>query len=407
LPFLGLDCLSEPALYTDDGLESSTNPKLPWLDPPSIDRWSMAGFVLRWWLLSRLLIIGIMAATSAVRWPIRVNPLVFAGWDGEWYAKIATFGYEFLPDGLIHSVPFFPLYPLLCRGLMQLGLPFWAAGMVVNNLAFLGALGVLAGWMGQRYGVQVARWIVLVLVWCPLSLFCAVTYTEGLFLLLSSLALRAFDRQQYAQAALWGALTTATRLTGITLIPTFLGMAWCRSARANPDSNPDSNPGAHRGWRQNSGQAFAQTSVQTSVPAYLAGILTATGLVLYSAYNAWQFGNPLAFYHAQAAFGHRASAGVDWSRWCQNLLYGFVGSIRWRTGTLMNWTHPLQVCAIELGGYALWRWRRTRIAPWLGFGLLLWLWLLWGDGFIKVAMVGGGALLLWRQRRALGLLLAS
>jgi Gpi18-like mannosyltransferase len=41
------------------------------------------------------------------------------------------------------SIVFFPLFPLVTRLLMTIGLPFEVAGTVVNNLAFLGVLGIL------------------------------------------------------------------------------------------------------------------------------------------------------------------------------------------------------------------------------------------------------------------------
>lgn len=42
------------------------------------------------------------------------------------------------------------------------------------------------------------------MAWCPLSLFAGVIYTEGLYLLLSTAALRAFDKQQYGWTTFGG-----------------------------------------------------------------------------------------------------------------------------------------------------------------------------------------------------------
>ena len=53
---------------------------------------------------------------------------------------------------------------------MTFGLPFAIAGTLVNNLAFLGALLVIYDWMQERYEVEIARWTIAILVWCPLSL---------------------------------------------------------------------------------------------------------------------------------------------------------------------------------------------------------------------------------------------
>ena len=63
---------------------------------------------------------------------------VFSAWDSPLYQIIATSGYEVInqtePGG---NVAFFPLFPLLIRGLMNLGLPFEIAGFLINNLSFL------------------------------------------------------------------------------------------------------------------------------------------------------------------------------------------------------------------------------------------------------------------------------
>ncbi len=106
---------------------------------------------------------------------------------------------------------FYPLFPLLMRGLTTLGMQVEVAGVLINSLAFLSALVLVYFWVEQRYDTRAAKWTTSVLAWCPFSLFCTVIYTEGLFLLLTASALRAFERGEYIWATVWGALTTATR----------------------------------------------------------------------------------------------------------------------------------------------------------------------------------------------------
>ena len=196
---------------------------------------------------------------------------LFSHWDGGWYTKIATLGYTYADDGQQHSVAFYPLFPLLIRGLMALGLPVEVSGVVINSLAFLGALVLVYFWVEERYDTGAARWTTAVLAWCPFSLFCTVMYTEGLFLLLTTAALRFFERGEYILAAVCGALTTATRAPGVALIPTFLLVAW-REKRP--------------------------------FMAYVAGFATAIGLLSFSFYCAIRFGEPLAFFHIQKTWDH-------------------------------------------------------------------------------------------------------
>jgi hypothetical protein len=234
--------------------------------------------------------------------------------------RIAHDGYEFTPDGKQHSAAFFPLYPLLIRAGMSLGLPADAVGVVISHLALLGALCLLFGWVRSRHGLPAARWACAVLAWFPMALFASLVYTEGLFLLLSIGALRAFDQGRYGWAALCGALATATRVTGIALAPAMAWAAW-------RDRRP---PGA---W----GAALA----------------TPLGLLAFCAFGAWQWGDPLAFLHAQQ--GWRAGLGFDTASW-----------------------------------WALWR------NP-----------ALWGEAIPKSLLVFGGGWLLWRSRQALGPLATS
>jgi Gpi18-like mannosyltransferase len=202
---------------------------------------------------------------------------LFVHWDGAWYRQIAQAGYSYAHDGSQSSIVFFPLFPLLSRALMTLGLPFEVAAPLVSSLAFLGALLVLYQWTKERQGIKVARWVTAVMAWFPYSIFGLVAYTEGLFLFTTTASLQAFDRHQYRLAALWGALATATRLPGIALIPTFLWVAWREKRPAI---------------------------------AYLTGIATSLGLVCFILFCMLRFGEPLAF-----LIGQRGWMGIHDSWW--------------------------------------------------------------------------------------------
>ena len=251
-------------------------------------------FTLAIWLLSRLVIIAAMqffaplTLTSPVHteWQLGSSPRdfvpgympsvgweVFSHWDSKWYQSIAIEGYEYLNDGQQHSIAFFPLFPLIVRLVMYLGLPVEIAGILVNNLALLGTVVLLYTWVVESHGVQSARWVVAVLVWCPSSLFGTVIYTEGLFLFVTTAALRAFDQNRYGWAAFWGALASATRLFGISLIPAFLFLAW-------RESRPPI--------------------------AYMTGLAASGGLLFFCLYAGIRFGDPLAFIHTQKGWEHES-----------------------------------------------------------------------------------------------------
>jgi len=333
------------------------------------------------WLISRLVIVAAMLllAPSLPAPPGGVVPTigwgVFSYWDSGYYLQIATSGYEYVNDGRQHNIAFFPLFPLLIRGVMTLGLPVEVAGILVNNLAFLGALMVLYCWVAEHHGRSAARWVTATLAWCPLSVYGTVIYSEGLLLLFSTAALRAFDKKQYARVALWGALTTAARPTGMALIPAFL---------------------------------IASLRERRSAIAYVASLAVSGGLLLYSLYCEIHFGDPLAFSHAQRGWGR--SIGIDWLGWLKILMQITVGTTNWNHGSIKDPWHPPLFLIIVGSGYLLWRCGRDGLQnrPYnfmkVGDGfcaLGLCLWLLAGDPLINGVMIFGGGYLLWYLRAQL------
>ncbi|MCA1994968.1 MAG: hypothetical protein LDL41_23400, partial [Coleofasciculus sp. S288] len=294
---------------------------------------------------------------------------VFSRWDSSQYKQIVTSGYEYIDDSKGYNIVFFPLFPVVIRAVMALGLPFEVAGTLVNNLAFLGALIVLYLWVEERHSRGAARWATAALAWCPFSLFGTVIYTEGLFLLLSTAALRAFDKQQYLWVAIWGALATATRPTGMTIIPAFLIVAWKERRPAI---------------------------------AYFASLAAGTGLLLYTLYCGIQFGNPLAFILNQR--GWQPQQAFHGQGWLKMLVQISAGSANWKSGSIIDPWHPLLFILICGCGYLLWRFQTRLGSVETGYGvcfLIVLLWLLAGAPLINAVMVFGGAYLLWHLRAKL------
>lgn len=299
-------------------------------------------FVIAMWLLSRLLIVFVIQIIAPLFYSSSENlyqltdsnPIgydhsfvpkpgweMFSHWDGKWYEKIATVGYDYANDGNPHSIAFFPLFPLLIRTVMTVGLPFNVAGTLVSNLAFLGTLILVYDWTQSRHGISAAKWTTAVLAWCPLSLYGTVIYTEGLFLFLTTAALQAFDNHQHIRAALFGALATATRATGITLIPAFLLVAW--KERRPPI-------------------------------AYGAGLFAGVGILLFSVYCATRFHDPLAFAHAQKG-------------WEQPNWFTLFGK-----ALTLHKASLIKVVTVFGGGYLLWYLRAKLRKVVVAYGFSAW-----------------------------------
>jgi len=237
--------------------------------------------ILGAFLLTRLLlyVTGALAVRMAPpnSWP-RITSLgknfslvPWAGWDGGWYLSIAERGYWFDPHGA-SNVAFFPLFPLLVRGVAALTGNFVAAGLLVANLAALGAVLVLWRWVRAEGGSAAAERSALWLMIYPFSLFLHSIYAESLFFLLATLALQASARDRRLAAGLWGALAAATRPMGVLLAPALAWGLW-RDYRA----------GRHPGLRD-----------------LIAVLLPVAGIGAYMAYLWVAFGDPLAFWTAHA-----------------------------------------------------------------------------------------------------------
>lgn len=175
------------------------------------------------WVLARLLVVVgyVVVAAAADEWaPNRPTPKLDQGllaWDGDWYDAIAERGYDDLPD---ESIRFFPLYPLLGRGLGWLlagnqGL----ALVVIANVAALAA-GMLLHRLvvedtgDERLAVR-ASWLfavfpgAFVLVW---------GYAEAVFLVAAIGAFLALRRRQWWWVAGLAAAAALARPVGAFLV---------------------------------------------------------------------------------------------------------------------------------------------------------------------------------------------
>src|SRR5215203_4382663 len=162
------------------------------------------------------------ALTHALADPL-LAPL--ARWDSIWYLRIADSGYA----GSTTRAAFFPLYPLLVRGVGTLfggshGAVLVAA-YLVSGTAFLAALVLLYRLTELELGRRLARPTLLLLAVFPAALYFGAPYSESLFLLLAVGGFYAARTDRWAWAGACAGLASATRSAGLLLlIP--LAMLW-------------------------------------------------------------------------------------------------------------------------------------------------------------------------------------
>lgn len=149
--------------------------------------------------------------------------------DANWYLSIAANGYERRPfeNTTHHNWAFFPLYPLLLRIASWVTGEFTLTGMFISHLFFFFALLVLHK-TALAFGLDAAtagRTIFYIAIF-PVSYFFSLPLTESLFLLLTTASFYFAKRERWWIAGLFGALASATRLTGILLLPALLVLYW-------------------------------------------------------------------------------------------------------------------------------------------------------------------------------------
>ena len=182
-------------------------------------------------LVSRLGLF-LLAWLSMVVLPIRIGEglwrafphnLLLDGWsrwDSGWYINIAQQGYSDAVHNVYLNTAFFPLYPLLIKGLSYLVGNVHIAGLLISNLSLLAASLLLYQQISKKFDTGVAQKSLLLLLLNPFSFFFSAVYTESLFLLLVVLVFYFGSGKKWLPAALCAAAAGATRLVGIlTVIP--------------------------------------------------------------------------------------------------------------------------------------------------------------------------------------------
>lgn len=192
------------------------------------------------WVAARLVVLGALALAHVLAAKIDASVPGFTdrlsrgllAWDGRWYYDIAERGFAALPD---ESLRFFPLYPLVARGLAPVvaGHTGLALLLVSNGAALV--LGALVHRLalvesGDAALARRAAWLVALV---PPFYVLVMGYAEPLALSLSVACFLALRRCRWGWAAAAGYLAGLTRPVGAILsVPAAIEAA--RGLRAAP-----------------------------------------------------------------------------------------------------------------------------------------------------------------------------
>lgn len=199
--------------------------------------------------------------------------------DAGWYHQIATEGYERRPfdKSDYANWAFFPLHPTIWKSLIGVFGDDPLVEVIFSNICFLVALiFIFKIIIVTGRSMSCASRAIFVLCFFPTSYFFSFPWTESLFLLLSSMCYFSVIKGYWKTVALTGALASATRFSGIFLLPT-AGLFYVLN------------------------QASVQERISWKV-LVLIGII-ASGLIGFMALLAIYTGNPFAFSQIQSVWG--------------------------------------------------------------------------------------------------------
>lgn len=226
---------------------------------------------------------GILDTFNLPRWLYS-----WAGFDGVHYLTIMSRGYR--GADLIQA--FFPVYPYLTKFVNFFFNNYLVTSLVVSNVSFVILLYVWHGFVEQLHSRRIANWSTLSLLLFPTSFFFVATYTESIFMIFVIGAFWATLKKKYWVSALCIALASATKITGILLIPAILFEIMFAKIQ----------------WGVTMAtalQVFKKNLNNWS--KYLKSIaivsLGSLGLFAYMFYLYKEFGDPLLFFSVQEEFG--------------------------------------------------------------------------------------------------------
>ena len=146
------------------------------------------------------------------------------GIDAEYYFQIAENWY-ITETSQMYNIVFLPLYPILIRLFNLLFNNSFISASLINTICSCAASVVLYRLALMDTGRRSAKFAVVFAFAIPSAIFFIAPLGEALFLLLSASTLLALRKRRFPLAALFGALASFSRLSGILLVVPFIAEA--------------------------------------------------------------------------------------------------------------------------------------------------------------------------------------
>ena len=193
------------------------------------------------------------------------------------YMGLSQTGYSKAPFDVSQrssqSYAFFPLHPMLIYVVRHIFKdPVLWTSALCNLFFFLALVFLYKLTLAFGYEPVSAHRAIFYLAAFPLSYFFSVPMTESMFVFLTVASFYAAKREHWWAAALFGMCASATRLTGVLLLPALVVLSW---------------------------EMYRSLQIKKIVGL----LLIPFGLFAYMFYSWWLSGDVLAFKHAAAHWG--------------------------------------------------------------------------------------------------------
>ena len=231
-------------------------------------------------------------------WPLQGWQYLFGGWsnfDGPEYLEIARDGYSYVP-GTKSNIVWFPVYPLTVRAAHVVVRNWLMTGIVVSAVCGVVAACLLWRWVGV-HGMdgRTRRTAFAAAMVYPYAWYLyGVVHSDSMFLMLVLGCFLLVEADRYVLAGLVGALATATRPTGMALLPALVVLVWERTGLLAVPPPPDGD-GTRWSRLVQRWQLPVRLVKERWSALMLAPFLACGGLGLWMLYLGVRWGDPLAF----------------------------------------------------------------------------------------------------------------
>ncbi len=179
-------------------------------------------------LLTRILILILPWLTITLLFPEK-TPMTFiqftqnswSRWDASHYLYLAENWYTNIGDPA-NFIVFFPLYPLILKGLLIFLNDSAITGVMVSSGLFVAGSYYFYKLVALDYPEKIARWATVALTIFPTSYFFNAPYTESLFLFIFCITMYMARKENWILSGIFAGLGVITRVSGVLIIPAIL-----------------------------------------------------------------------------------------------------------------------------------------------------------------------------------------